>query len=281
MPGLILEGGAMRAVYTAGVLDALLDQKAHFNYVVGVSAGITNGYSYVSGQRGRNWEVMRRYRRSPRYMSVMNYPRCGSLFGLDFIYGEVPNRLVPYDYDALGRYEGTVLTGVTNALTGRIEYYDQSYVEANNILLRASCAVPYMFPSIPFNGGGYYDGGLSDPIPIRKALVDGHKKNLIVLTRELGYQKTSDRSTELSTRAMQRKYPSLARIMRDRHLVYNGLLEMVERLESAGDAIVLRPAAEVNVGRLEKNIGRLESLYKAGYRDAFEKQEAIAGLFAT
>lgn len=280
MPGLILEGGALRAVYTAGALDALIDLNIQFNYVIGVSAGITNGYSYVSGQRGRNWEVIRRYRRSPRYFSVLNYPKSRSLFGLDFIYGQIPQKLVPYDYDALGRFEGTVLTGVTNPLTGRIEYYDQSYIDRDLSLLRASCAIPYMFPAIPFNGGLYYDGGLSDPIPIRRALADGHKKNLIILTREPGYRKTSDRTTELSTRAMQRKYPHLARVMRDRHLVYNGLVGMVERLEETGDAVVLRPSAEVNVPRLEKDIDRLEALYRAGYHDATEKAASIAALFA-
>ena len=166
MPGLILEGGTFRPVFSCGVLDALLDEGLMFDYVSGVSAGITYAFSYLAGQRGRNLRIFTTYRNDKRYLSLENFPKCGSIFGLDFVFDEVPNRLVPFDWETFHRYRGRVRVGVTNALTGKAEYLDGMQLDRPCTMLRATCALPHMFPPIEINGTPYYDGGVADSIPI-------------------------------------------------------------------------------------------------------------------
>lgn len=274
-PGLVLEGGAFRGLYTDGVLDALMDAGLWFRYIIGVSAGISNGYSYASGQRGRNLEIIEKYVRDGRYFGAANLLRCKSLFGLDFVFGEIPERLIPFDYDALSRFDGTVLAGVTNADTGSAEFhmYDG---DRSLALLRATCAIPLAFPVISFNGGRYFDGGLADPIPIKKAVSDGCGKNLIVLTRPEGYRKApSVRQAKL----IGRKYPALAPVLANRHQVYNDSLDFCRKLEDENKAVVLRPGEAVCVDRFCRDVSALRRLYQAGYDDAMAKKDEISALF--
>ena len=167
MPGLILEGGTFRPIFSCGVMDALLHHDVMFDYVIGVSAGITNGFSYLSRQSERNLELMRRYRNDKRYLSPGNYLKCGSMFGLDFVFDEIPNRLLPFDWDAFNAYEGRIRVGVTNVETGEAEYLDGRELDEKCTMLRATCAIPFYFPPIKIGDKTYYDGGLSDSIPIR------------------------------------------------------------------------------------------------------------------
>ena len=175
MPGLILEGGTFRPIFSSGLMDALLDHDIMFDYVIGVSAGISDGVSYVSRQKGRNLDIMMQYRHDKRYLGAGNYLKCKSLFGLDFVYGEIPETLIPFDWETYRQYQGKVVIGVTNARTGEAEYLDGMQMDRKFTMLRATCALPLVFPAIPWNGQEYYDGGLRDPIPIRKALADGGK----------------------------------------------------------------------------------------------------------
>ena len=142
MPGLILEGGTFRPVYSCGVLDALLDHDLMFDYVIGVSAGITYAYSYLSRQRGRNLEVFTKYRNDKRYLSLRNYPKCRSMFGLDFVFDEIPNKLLPFDWDTFNAYKGRILVGVTNAQTGKAEYLDGMQLDLPCTMLRNSLLFP-------------------------------------------------------------------------------------------------------------------------------------------
>ena len=189
MPSLILEGGTLRPIFSAGVMDALLDNNITFPYCIGVSAGITNGVSYISKQKGRNLEVVTKYRNDNRYLSYRNFLRCKSIFGLDFVFDEIPNNLIPFDMDTYRKYPGKVLVGVTNAHTGKTEYLNGKDLDDKATMLRATCAIPLLFPVIKINGKEYYDGGLCDPIPIKKAIADGNTKHLIVLTQPKGYKK--------------------------------------------------------------------------------------------
>ena len=190
MPSLVLEGGAFRGVFTQGVLDALLEHTIMFPYVIGVSAGIANGYSYLSGQKGRNWQIAEDYYNDKRYYGYSNLRKEKSMFGLKFMFETVPNELVPFDYEALAAYEGTALTGVTHAVTGAPYYFPQDPADRSNRNLRASCSIPVFFPPVEIDGELYYDGGLADPIPVRKAIADGNEKHLIILTQPVGYRKT-------------------------------------------------------------------------------------------
>ena len=184
MPGLVLEGGTFRPVFSCGVMDALLDNNVMFDYVIGVSAGITYAVSYVSRQRGRNIEVLRRYRRDKRYLGARNLPRDRSIFGVEFVFSTIPNELIPFDWDTYHQYTGRIRVGVTNARTGAAEYLDGAQLDRPSTMLRATCAIPIHFPPVHIGGEVYYDGGLADPIPIVRSLHDGNKKNLIVLTSQ-------------------------------------------------------------------------------------------------
>ena len=221
MPGLVLEGGTFRPVFSCGVMDALLDNDVMFDYVIGVSAGITYAVSYLSRQRGRNLEVLRQYRRDKRYLGARNLPRDHSIFGVEFVFSTIPNELIPFDWNAYAQYSGRVLVGVTNARTGQAEYLDGSQLDRSSTMLRATCAIPIYFPPVDIGGETYYDGGLADPIPIVKSLHDGNRKNLIVLTQPPAYRKEMQRGTLLAARALRRKYPELTKTMLSRPKRYN------------------------------------------------------------
>ena len=155
MPSLILEGGTFRPIFSAGVMDALLDNDIIFPYCIGVSAGITNGVSYISKQKGRNLAVIEQYRNDKRYLGLKNFFSCHSIFGLDFVFNEIPNNLLPFDMDTYQRYSGKILVGVTNAQTGQTEYLDGKDLDENCTILRATCAIPYFFPCIKYKGNEY------------------------------------------------------------------------------------------------------------------------------
>lgn len=279
MPGLILEGGTFRPVFSCGVMDALLAHGLKFDYISGVSAGITNGISYVSGQKGRNLEILRRFRNDPRYISPVNYLRCGSLFGLDFIYDEIPNRLVPFDWKTYQAFTGRVRVGVTNAGTGKAEYLDGLTLDKKCMMLRASCAIPFFFPPIYINGTPYFDGGLTDPIPIRKALADGSQKNLIVLTRTAEYRKTLSDSAKWAARALKLHFPALPEVILQRHKNYNDTVCFCNQLarHHPENTVLLRPTQEID--SFESDIGRLENAYQDGYRQMEANIEQILQLF--
>ena len=166
MTGLVLEGGTFRGTFSAGFMDALIEENIEFPYIVGVSAGISNAASYVSKQFGRNLEIFKKYRNDKRYVGAGNYMRCKSYFGLDFVYDEIPNKLVPFDYEEYHKYKGRFLVGVTNAETGKFECFDGIRDTDKWQYLRASCAIPGYFPPIMINGKPYFDGGLASPISV-------------------------------------------------------------------------------------------------------------------
>ncbi len=276
MTGLVLEGGAFRGLYTDGVLDALLDNNIHFDYIIGVSAGISNGYSYASAQSGRNVEIIRKYINDKRYFGFANYLKNRSIFGMDFVFGEIPRSLVPFDLTAFQNYSGKILAGVTNAETGKIEYFEPDYDDTDFTLLRATCAIPLFFPVIYYHGGKYFDGGLADPIPIRKAIEDGCTKNLIVLTQPKGYQKKPSHFIPGLTGL---KYPALKRTLTERHERYNSSICFCEAQLQAGNAVLLRPDAIGFTSRFERDLDKLNILYEKGYRDTIKNLDAICSLF--
>lgn len=276
MASLILEGGTLRPIFSCGVMDALIDHDIIFPYVIGVSAGITYGMSYISKQKERNLEIVMKYRNDKRYLGIGNFKKCKSVFGLDFVYDEVPNKLCPFDWETFLDYKGTVLVGVTNANTGHIEYMNGKDLDEKCTMLRATCALPMLFPAIEINGVPYYDGGLADSIPIKKAIMDGNKKHLIVLTRTAEYQKELTKSVRLSAAIMEKQYPRISRLMLNRHIRYNKTVEFVNRLEQEGKAIVLRPEYALN--SFEKDVNVLKETNRMGYEMAMKRIDEIATL---
>ena len=279
MPSLILEGGTFRPIFSAGVMDALLDNDIIFTYCIGVSAGITNGVSYISKQKGRNLAVIEQYRNDKRYLGLKNFFSCHSIFGLDFVFNEIPNNLLPFDMDTYQRYSGKILVGVTNAQTGQTEYLDGKDLDENCTILRATCAIPYFFPCIKYKGNEYYDGGICDPIPIRKAIADGNEKHLIVLTRPASYKKTLSKNNILAAKNISKKYPNLKEPLLTRHIAYNETVRFCEDLERQGKALILRPSEEGALKSFEKDINKLKAGYNLGYKTATDNLDKIKELF--
>ena len=279
MPSLILEGGTFRPIFSAGVMDALLDNDIMFPYCIGVSAGITNGVSYISKQKGRNLEIMENYRNDRRYFGIGNYLKCKSIFGLDFTFDEIPNKLNIFDMDTYKKYPGKVLVGVTNAKTGKSEYLNGMELDNKAQMLRATCAIPIFFPVIEINGNEYYDGGICDPIPIKKAIEDGNEKHLIILTRPKGYIKEPSRNNKIVSKILRKKYPNLENILLTRHDLYNSTVKFCEELEREGRAIIIRPTYEGAIDSFEKDITKLHAAYDLGYNITIENLDKIKSLF--
>lgn len=196
---------------------------------------------------------------------------------MDFVFGEIPKKLVPFDWEAYQRYSGRFIVGVTNAGTGKGEYLDGRRMDERFTMLRASCAIPLVFPPIVLEGAAYYDGGVADPIPIRKSMADGNQKNLIVLTRPEGYVKRLSKKNIAAAAALKHHYPNMIPLLLHRHKRYNKVNAWCSRLEKEGRAVVLRP--EMPLRSLENDVSVLEKSYWHGYHKAMERMEEIRKLF--
>ena len=264
--GIVFEGGAFRTIFSCGVMDAFLENDIMPDYMIGVSAGAAYGVSYASGQKGRNLKILLDYRDDKRYIGINNMinHKNRSIYGLEFSYETIPNELVPFDYDAYNAWGGEFYAVVTNVLTGKPEYklFDPS--DKTNTLLKASCALPVLFPYIYMDGVPYLDGGLSDSIPYERAFADGCDRVVVVLTREAGYRKKTSSSTKTLARAYL-KYPELSKDLLKRAGRYNRSLKKLEKLEKEGKIIVIRPESTQGFSRLEKDKLKIKKLYDDGY----------------
>lgn len=275
--GLVLEGGGMRGLYTAGVLEYFAQHDIHFPYIIGVSAGACMAASYLSEQQGRNRSVSIDFVNDKRYLSFSNFIRKGELFGMDFIFDEIPNNIVPLDVKKIinGPDEFVVVT--TNCETGEPMYfYKEDYDEKTlGKLLRASSSIPFFADAVEHEGGYMLDGGIVDPLPIIKAESDGYVKNVVVLTKPKGYYKKQSR---MSTMINYKKYPKVDERMKVRYKHYNERLDYIFEQEKTGNIIVIAPSEDSGVGRTTRNKEKLENLYELGYKDAAEKFEAVKSL---
>lgn len=278
MTGIVFEGGTFRPLFSCGVMDALLSENILLPYCIGISAGIANGVSYISRQPQRNLEIIQKYRNDKRYISRSNFRKCKSLFGLDFVFDEIPNKLVPFDWKTFRAYEGTCLVGVTNAKTGEAEYKNALEMDDKLMMLRATCALPMFFPAIEFDGGKYYDGGLADPIPVRKALEDGCDKLIIVLTQPRGYEKKLGKYDKMGARMLGRKYPAMRELILSRPERYNEEVQYCNELVKQGKALIFRPNQRIN--SFESDVRKLEMAYWHGYRMTRERMNAVKKFIA-
>lgn len=273
MTGIVFEGGTFRPIFSCGVMDALLSENIMLPYCIGVSAGIADGVSYISRQPQRNLEIMQKYRNDKRYMSRRNLKKNKSMFGLDFIFDEIPNKLIPFDMDTFKSYEGTCLVGVTNAETGQIEYKNAMEMDDKFTMLRATCALPMFFPAIEMDGKKYYDGGLTDPIPVKKALQDGCDKVILVLTQPRGFIKKYGKYDKMGARMLGRKYPQIKRAIMERPDKYNESMRYCEELAREGKVMIFRPNHVLN--SFESDVQKLEMAYWHGFRMTKEKIKKV------
>ncbi|CAM3724712.1 patatin-like phospholipase family protein [Alkalicoccus chagannorensis] len=275
--GLVLEGGGMRGVFTSGVLEYLLENDISFPYVVGVSAGACNAVSYISRQSGRNKAVTVDYAEHPDYISVKRLLRQGELFNMDLIFNQIPNKEEPFNYNRFFSSEQLFYTGVTDCVSGDTVYFEkQELFDDLNKILRASSSLPVVAPVVEHDGRAFMDGGISDPIPIGKSEADGNSRHVIILTQPKGYRKTPARRGMWYFRRKYKDYPGLIRVVENRYRIYNDTLDKIERMEEAGDAVVIRPETLYDVSRTERKKEKLEVLYWHGYEQMKERAEYIA-----
>lgn len=272
--GLILEGGGMKGIYTAGVLDFFLDKGILFSSVYGVSAGACHMCSYLSGQRGRARDVCVDYLDTRRYCSLESLITTGDLFNVDICYSLIPDYLYPYDYETFRRYEGKAYSVATDIVTGRPEYFRIRDMKADIVKIRASASLPLVSRNVKIGNKLYLDGGISDSIPLQQSVLNGNYKNVVIMTKEVGYVRKPSSQLGL-IKARYARYPKVYQLMAERHINYKEQLEYIGRQQQEGRAFVIRPKAASDVGRVEKNPDKLYALYQQGYDEAAECYEAL------
>ncbi len=265
--GIVLEGGGMRGIYTAGVLDFFINKNIYFPYVIGVSAGACHALNYIAGQKGRDKDIALKFLGDRRYLSFRNLIKTGDIFGFDFIFGELSQKLLPFDYEAFENSNQELAVGVTNCITGKCEYFYKSKTSTDEILraVRASSSLPFLSKEVIINDKAYMDGGISSSIPLKKAIDDGYEYNIVVLTRNKGYRKKPSKLTRRLSKLKYKNFKGLSKAIGERYKKYNSELEFVENMEKEGKVFVIRPQKHINVSRVEKDKNKIFELYKQGY----------------
>lgn len=266
--GLVLEGGAMRGLFSAGVMDVLMENKVRFDGAVGVSAGAAFGVNYKSGQAGRVLRYNTRFCADPRYGGMGVFLRTGNLYSTDFCYGQVPLRHDPFDFDAYEKNPMEFFVVATDIATGRAVYHKYLGKEDEGFdWIRASASMPLVSRTVWIGGRGYLDGGIADSVPLKYFESIGYNRNLVVLTQPRGYQKKKNALMGLM-KIRYWKYPELVKRIAHRHEEYNATLQQVEEQEREGKVLVIRPPAPLPVGRVEKDPERLKEAYRIGREEA-------------
>lgn len=273
--GLVLEGGATRGVFTSGVLDYLMEQDLYIPYVVGVSAGACNAVDYVSRQDGRTRDCMIHKGKENSYINLKTMVRKRSLFDMDMIFDKYPNEIFPFDYDTYFQSDMQCELVVTNCVTGQAEYLNEtSSRERFMKICRASSSVPLASPMVNIDGTPYLDGGIADSIPIIRSLKTGHKKHVVVLTRNYGYRKKPLKKSGPLYAAAFKKYPNLVRALLHRPYLYNKTVSYIEKWEKEGRIFVIRPQIKT-VSRTEQDYNTLMNFYQHGYDQMQEQMEGL------
>lgn len=272
--GLVVEGGGMRGVYTAGVLDYFMEKNLYFDDCYGVSAGACHISSYVSKQIGRSIKVTLDYINDKRYCSVNSLIKTGDMFGVEMLYDLIPNKLELYDYDTFNKFKGNFYSVVTNCKTGKAEYIKIKDMKKDIIAVRASSSLPLLSRIVEINGKEYLDGGITDSIPIKKSIKDGHKKNVVILTRDKTYRKSKPKFLSL-LKFKYKKYPNLVKAIENRYKMYNETLDFLEEEKAKNEVFIIQPKLPVKISRIEKDKDKLKELYDQGYEDAKELYEDL------
>lgn len=273
--GLVLEGGGMRGIFTIGVLDNFMDRGIKFPYIIGVSAGACNALSYISGQRGRAKYTNTELLAERKYIGFKYLLTKRNIMDFDLLFHELPEKIYPYDYDALTRSSERFEVVTTSCITGKACYLQEKNDPKRVIdLVKASSSLPFVCPVSYVDAEPMLDGGIADSIPIERALSQGFDNNLVVLTRNIGYRKPS-KPTKVPF-FFYRKYPNAKKAIRLRNSIYNKEIELVEQMEREGSVAVLRPIKPIEVGRMERDTDKILALYNEGYNLAaqieFEKE---------
>ena len=270
--GLVLEGGGVRGIYTAGVLDVFMEKGITFDGVIGVSAGAIHACSYLSGQKGRSIRYYKKYLRDPRFMGIKSLITTGNIVGVDFCYHELPDELDIYDHDAFLANNTPFYAVCTNLKTGKAEYLRIKDLRTQIDVVRASASLPYVSKPVSINGAEYLDGGCSDSIPLETFINMGYKRNVVILTREESYRKKESKGM---AGIFYRKYPEFAETLKKRNSEYNKSVEKIYGLAKSGGVFIIRPDAPLNIGRLEKDPEKMQKVYDIGRADGEKYAQAL------
>lgn len=272
---LILEGGAMRSLYTSGVLDVLMEKNIDIECLVGVSAGALVGSNYISNQKGRSAKVSITHCVDSKYIGIGAIKRSKGLVGFDYLFEEICTQKIPFDMETFQKSTKRFVVGATNCITGKTEYFEKDSYDVYK-LLQASASMPIVSQIVDINGQPYLDGAIDCNIPLDWALEEGYEKIVVILTRDKNYRKkpVSSRLKRIYNIAYK-KYPKLLESIYDKPNKYNCLYEKIENLEKENKIFVFQPKEVVKVSRLEKNQDKLRDLYNQGIKEAEDRLEDL------
>ena len=269
---LVLEGGAMKGLYTAGVLDVFMENNIKIDTIFGVSAGALFGINYKSKQIGRALRYNLKYARDRRYMGIYSLFTTGDVMNREFCFDKLVYELDPFDFETYNNSDVKFYAVVTNVESGLPEYIEIRDVKKDLEYLRASGSMPFVSNLVEINGNKYLDGAISDPIPLKYALDMGFRKIIVVQTKPADYIRTKSR---MPFGLMYRKYPQFVSAANNIHIKYNETLSLISKYENNGSIIILRPSKKVKMHRVEKNLNKLQSIYDVGVKDCKENLARI------
>ena len=275
--GLVVEGGGMKCAYSAGILDAFLDYKITFDYCIGVSAGAANLVSYLAGQRGRNLRFYTEHLKDPGYFGVKSFFKTGNLFGLDYIYRTLSNSAGkdPLDFPAFKNNPVPFYAVATNAVTGTPEYFSKDLMKQDDYShIIASCSLPGACRPMKINGVPYYDGGISDAIPIERAFLEGCDKIVVILCKPKNFIKPPEKFRFLYSR-MCRNYPNTVQALNQRHIMYRKTRETALKLEQEQKAFLFAPSTDLKTNLITMDAKREQQLYDLGIKDFHTLKEQL------
>lgn len=274
---LVLEGGGMRGMFSAGVFEAFLLKELTFPYITAVSAGACNILSYMSRQPLLTRKIIENYVTDKRYFSLRNWLKEGSIFGFDFIFEDLPKKLLPFDFATYYQYPGILQVGATDLRTGKTAWFGKEAIGRSFTPVRASSSMPFLAPVVHMDGRDLLDGALVAPIPYEKALQAGYDKLVVVLTRNAGYRKKKS-VPKLLLKTVYHEYPKLWDIMQRRPALYNEQLGAVEEMERQGKAVIIRPQIPLEIDKLDIKPDKLLALHDHGIGCGLEACEKILRL---
>ncbi|MBR6761214.1 MAG: patatin family protein [Oscillospiraceae bacterium] len=273
--GLVLEGGAMRGLFTAGVLDVMMEQKLLFDGAIGVSAGACFGCNYKSGQIGRSLRYNLKYCKDKRYCSVYSLLKTGDLYGAEFCYHTLPETLDRFDYDTYRKHPMEFHVVCTDIETGKPVYHAIPEMDYEALeWIRASASMPMVSRVVEIGGRKMLDGGMTDPIPLAYFESRGYGRNVVILTQPREYRKESNKTIPMLKIAL-RNYPKAIEVMRNRHTVYNQTTQYVFEAEKAGRAFVICPPEALPIKRITRDAKLLQQVYEIGRSVAIRQLPAL------
>lgn len=272
--GLVMEGGAMRGMFTAGVIDVFMENGITFDGAIGVSAGATFGCNIKSGQMGRALRYNCKYCNDSRYGSFKNFLKTGDAFDIEFCYHELVNKLDVWDSEAFAKNPMEFWCVAADVETGEARYHKMSDGKEHDIeWIRASASVPLISTIVEIDGYKLLDGGIADSVPLAFFESQGYEKNVVILTQPDDYRKKKNKATPIC-KVKYKKYPKFVEIFANRHIRYNENIEYVRTKERDGSAFVIRPAHKLDVSSIENDPEKLKGAYNDGRVAAYEAIKA-------